>query len=161
MDRRKFLTRASSLALLPLLPWSKEWKAIGVRWDDIEKRWVPKDWYDTGVWIAQSLQRRMCKRHFHTTQVFYDVISWRNMLHNWIGWCNCTCTDCFRECSIPIRHIHPHIRTIKIPVMGSKFPCDFVDYPERDYWSELRNYGKYIATAAQNILKGNYANNVY
>ena len=107
MKRREFLRAGSSLALLPLLPWSKQtkiptvghkapyWKYPPVEMIFIEHigRWIPAKWMDDVIAIGQNivLDLRKMNEDIYThyrykCNVFYDIFGWRSMKHNWIGY---------------------------------------------------------------------------
>ena len=181
MDRRKFLRAGSSLALLPLLPWSKESKSpptVGHQppyweyppqdmiWVEHLGRWIPKQWAHDAVLVGQNIALKLADEicscdsmpKLKKCEVFYDICAWRNLEHNWIGYIETVDGGkswgtewSYSLWSYSSAYSKPEIKTTKIMMMGCDKP---IPYPHKSEWDGLKDYGNTIAQLVNHQMKG-------
>lgn len=144
MDRRKFLRAGSSLALLPLLPWSKQSK-LPITIESPHKEYIPEEWEFHSKLVTNALMFKLLSSPSFVTgstiDVFYDIVSWRSMAHNWIAWCE----GAAAQYAIPIKGI----ATKRIMTMVG---C--IDYPQNDTWDDLKLYGETVNSLVKKKIEG-------
>jgi len=172
MDRRKFLKASSSLALLPLLPWSKESKksfTVGhqppywqyppkdVIWVEHLGQWIPRLHYHLASDIAHTFKQRLINHNIEWSDVLLwniasDITMWRQLRYGWIAFAEIK-PDCLHKVAGGNR-VHAISVDATIEYLTPEF-SNGKKYPLREHWLQMACIEQRITYLAKQMACSN------